>query len=267
MQVDSLFVYPVKSLAGISVTSLTLDVRGPAYDRRWMIVDDAGCFVTQRERPELARITTALSDGQVSIGIPGVGDHPLRVSGERRNARVWRDWVKACRAEPGPAQILSDYCGQSLDLVYMPDDSRRTAEAHYAGAGQPIGFADGFPFLIVNRASLDELNRRLQRSVDIRRFRPNIVVSGADAWAEDHWPGIIVGLVAFNLVKPCSRCLITTVDPDSGVRAEDLQPLRTLGTYRRQPDGVMFGVNAVHQGAGPVRLGDPVIVDTRGVIE
>ncbi|MDX1802310.1 MAG: MOSC domain-containing protein [Marinobacter sp.] len=267
MQVDSLFIYPVKSLAGIPVTSLALDARGPEHDRRWMIIDNDGSFVTQRDRPELARISTTLTDGKVSIGIPGFGDHPLRVSGEQRNARVWQDWVRAYRAEPGPAQLLSDFCGQSLDLVYMPDDCRRTADAQYAGAGRPVGFADGFPFLIVNRASLDELNSRLDRPVDIRRFRPNIVVSGAEAWAEDQWPGIIIGLVAFNLVKPCSRCLITTVDPDSGVRAGDLQPLRTLGSYRRQADGVMFGVNAVHQGTGPVKAGDPVIVDTRGVFE
>lgn len=267
MQVDSLFIYPVKSLAGIPVSSLRLDARGPAHDRRWMIIDEDGAFVTQRERPELARISTALTDGQVSIGIPGSGSHPLRVSVEQRNARVWRDWVKAFRAEPGPAQLLSDFCGQSLDLVYMPDDCRRTADPHYAGAGQSVSFADGFPFLIANRASLDELNSRLECPVDIRRFRPNIVLTGAQAWAEDHWPGIIVGMVAFNMVKPCSRCLITTVDPDSGLRAGDLQPLRTLGRYRLQPDGVMFGVNAVHQGTGPVKLGDPAIVDTRGVFE
>lgn len=268
MQVDSLFLYPVKSLAGIPVNRLVLDERGPAADRRWMIIDADGCFVTQRERPELARVSTSLESGQVSIGIPGFGNQPLRVSTDQRNVRVWQDWVRALRAEPGPAQRLSEFCGQPLDLVYMPDESRRLADARYAGAGKPIGFADGFPFLIVNRASLDELNSRLENPVDIRRFRPNIVISGAQAWEEDQWPGIIAGMVAFNLVKPCSRCLITTVDPDTGLRNTDLQPLRTLGSYRREPDGVMFGINAVHQGSGPVTVGDPVIVDkSRGVFE
>lgn len=263
MQVQSLFIYPVKSLAGIAVDSVTLDDFGPSGDRRWMVVDGEGHFVTQRTRPELALIKTALtgsgSDREVTLDIPGEGTFTLQPGDGEMRVLVWRDWVKALRAQPGPSEALSRFCGDTLSLVYMPGETFRRVDASRVAEYRRVGFADGYPFLIVNDASLEELNGRLERPVDIRRFRPNIVVTGAaSAWEEDGWRNLVIGDVPFSLVKPCSRCVMTTVDPDAGTKAPDLQPLRTLGTYRRTGDGVIFGMNAIHEGQGELRVGNPV---------
>lgn len=255
MQIQSLFLYPVKSLAGIAVDSLALDEFGPKGDRRWMITDALGRFLTQREYPQLARVTARLEVGGVAIDVPDEGVYPLLPSGQVRNVMVWDDWLSARRAEPGPAAALGRFLGLEVDLVYMPDDTFRPVDRVWVRDRRRVGFADGFPFLVVNQASLDELNTRLSQPVEMRRFRPNIVVAGATPWAEDAWSGLCCDSVRLDLVKPCSRCVVTTVEPDQGVKDPDQQPLRTLGQYRRLPGGVIFGMNAVHTGDGPLRVG------------
>ncbi|MDX1635908.1 MAG: MOSC domain-containing protein [Marinobacter sp.] len=259
MQIQSLFLYPVKSLAGIEVDSLALDEFGPAGDRRWMITDPLGRFMTQRDYPQLARVAVSVdSEGVVTLRIPDEGSHTLIRSGATRNVMVWDDWLAAQRAEPGPAEALGRFLDMEVDLVYVPDDTFRPVDRVWVRERRRVGFADGYPFLVVNQASLDELNTRLQQPVEMRRFRPNIVVSGASAWAEDTWPALTSNNVRLELVKPCSRCVMTTVDPDLGVKAPDQQPLRTLGQYRRLPGGVIFGMNAIHTGDGPLEVGQPV---------
>ncbi|MEX0603170.1 MAG: MOSC N-terminal beta barrel domain-containing protein [Marinobacter sp.] len=264
MQVQSLYYYPVKSLPGINVERLELDDFGPVGDRRWMITDQFGQFITQRNYPALARVGISVDAGVVSIEVPDQGRFRLIASAEAHNVMVWNDWIEAERAEAGPAEGLSNYLGIKVDVVYMPDRTFRIVDRVWVKERRRVGFADGFPFLIVNQASLDELNTRLEDSIDIRRFRPNIVVTGAEPWAEDHWGVLLIGSVRFSLVKPCSRCVLTTVDPDTGTKAADQQPLRTLGSYRRQPGGVIFGMNAIHGGEGPVVLGDAVSFDEFG---
>ncbi|OEY67387.1 MOSC domain-containing protein [Marinobacter sp. X15-166B] len=260
LRIEALFTYPVKSLAGLPVTTLALDDFGPSGDRRWMIVDEEGHFVTQRSRPELALIATTVTQGTVAIEVPG---HPSMtlVPGQRvRRVKVWGDWVDAVVAESGPAEAISQHCGAPLQLVYMPDTTFRRVDPGRVRDDRRVGFADGFPFLVVNQQSLDDLNRRLDHPVDIRRFRPNIVVSGAPAWDEDEWRELQIGGLAFDLVKPCSRCIMTTVDPDTGINSAGAQPLRTLGQFRRTLDGVIFGMNAVHRGEGSLASGDQVVV-------
>lgn len=259
MQVLSQFVYPVKSLRGIALPEMALDEFGPAGDRRWMIVDAEGQFVTQRSHPRLALIHTALVRGEVVIDVPGHGAHTLEPGHTTRPVRVWQDWVKAGDAAGSASEALSGFIGESLTLVHMPDATFREVKGGRVTERRRVGFADGFPFLIVNQASLDDLNSRLDNPVDIRRFRPNLVIEGAEAWQEDLWRQLRIGDVVFDLVKPCSRCVMTTVDPDLGTKAADAQPLRTLGRFRRTPDGVMFGINALHRPEGVmVRRGDPV---------
>lgn len=264
MHVQSLYFYPVKSLPGIAVEQLALDEFGPAGDRRWMITDDYGNFVSQRSLPQLARIGVRVEAGVVFVDVPGSGEFPLEPGLATRNVMVWDDWLGAICAKPGPAEALSRFCDKPLDVVYMPNDTFRAIDRVWVKDRRRVGFADGFPFLIVNQASLDELNERLDIKVDMRRFRPNIVVSNAKAWAEDRWAGMTIGAVYFDLVKPCSRCVMTTVDPDNGTKAADQQPLRTLGSYRMQIGGVIFGMNAIHEGSGPVVLGDAVTLDGKG---
>lgn len=262
MQVHSLYVYPVKSLAGIQVSSFRMDDFGPAPDRRWMIVDADRQFVTQRSNPELARIGTRLEEGRVMVNIPGEGEFSLVAGSEECRVRVWRDWTKAVYGGNEVSDALSRYCGETFRFVFMPDETFRRVDASRVTEYRRVSFADGFPLLITNLASLEELNSRLETAVEMRRFRPNIVVEGAAPWEEDEWKALSVNNIVFSLVKPCSRCVMTTVDPDHGVKAPDLQPLRELGTYRRTADGVIFGMNAIHESAGEIRVGSPVTYAT-----
>ncbi|MEQ9547508.1 MAG: MOSC domain-containing protein [Marinobacter sp.] len=259
MRVHSLYIYPVKSLAGIAVSSFKMDDFGPSHDRRWMIVDSERRFVTQRDYPMLARIQTALVGDCVRVSIPGEGDYLLQPGEDEARVLVWRDWVKAVYGTAEASEALSRFCGVEFHFVFMPDTSFRRVDAGRVTEERRVSFADGFPFLVTNLASLDELNGRLGTPVEMRRFRPNIVIEGAEAWSEDDWQQLLIGKQVFSLVKPCSRCVMTTVDPDTGVKGSDLQPLRTLGQYRRTVDGVIFGMNAIHEAPGTVRAGDPVI--------
>jgi len=259
VRVHSLFIYPVKSLAGIAVPTFELDDFGPRDDRRWMIVDDDRQFVSQRSHPELARITTSLESGYVTVTIPGEGSFRLQPDQAELRVRVWQDWVLAKAGAADASAALSRFCGIALRFAYMPDDAFRRVDPSRVADSRRVSFADGFPLLVTNTASLEELNGRLAESVDMRRFRPNIVVEGAQPWEEDHWRDIAIGSIRLRFVKPCSRCVMTTVDPSTGIRNSDLQPLRTLGQYRRTDDGVIFGMNAIHESSGRLNVGDPVI--------
>lgn len=258
MRVQSLFIYPVKSLAGIEVTSYELDEFGPAGDRRWMLVNDQGQFITQRQLPVLAKVATRLRPVGVEIGIPGQGDFILQPGNGRMEVKVWSDTVDAVTGPEAADNAISRYVGQSLRFVHMPDECFRRVDPVRVPESRRVGFADGFPLLITNQASLDELNSRLADAVDMRRFRPNIVISGPEAWSEDRWSSVTVGETRFVVVKPCSRCVMTTVDPGTGLKDPETEPLRTLSRYRRTEDGVIFGQNAVHQGRGRLSVGDAV---------
>lgn len=261
MKVHSLFVYPVKSLSGIEVTSFDTDDFGPVGDRRWMIVDDDRRFITQREHPELARVGTRLEGDKVIINIPDEGEFALIASDEELRVLVWRDWVMALTGLPEANSALSRFCRKSVRLMFMPDSSFRRVDAGRVDEYRRVGFADGFPFLVTNTASLEELNMRLEAPVEMRRFRPNIVIEGAGAWEEDHWQSLSIGNNHLSVVKPCSRCVMTTVDPATGHKDAALQPLRTLAGYRRTQEGVIFGQNAIHESPGIIRVGDPVTVN------
>ena len=261
MKVHSLFVYPVKSLSGIEVTSFHTDEFGPVGDRRWMIVDDERRFVTQREHPELARVETQLDGDRVVINIPGEGEFGLTASNDELRVLVWRDWVKALAGLREASDALSRFCRKPVSLVFMPDSSFRRVDAGRVDEYRRVGFADGFPFLVTNTASLAELNTRLEVPVEMRRFRPNIVVEGADAWDEDHWQSLSIGNNRLSIVKPCSRCVMTTVDPSTGLKDAAVQPLRTRSRYRRTGEGVIFGQNAIHESPGLIRVGEPVTVN------
>jgi hypothetical protein len=262
MRVHSLFLYPVKSLAGIAVDSFELDQFGPAGDRRWMLVDDECQFVTQRTLPQLALVQPSLgADGEVSITLPGQPPIALQTSGENLSVRVWRDWVQGqvgCDAASG---AISRFCGLSLRFVFMPDSSFRQVQTNLATERRRVSFADGYPLLVTNTASLVELNERLAVTVDMRHFRPNIVVDGAAAWLEDNWQAVTIGEGSYRVLNPCSRCVMTTVNPDTGEKAASVQPLRTLATYRRTADGIMFGMNAIHDSPCRLSVGDCVIVN------
>ncbi|HLU82617.1 MAG TPA: MOSC N-terminal beta barrel domain-containing protein [Trueperaceae bacterium] len=256
-------VYPVKSLKGTALDQGVVTATGLAYDRRWLIVDEEGGFLSQREVPRMCLITPTVGATSLRLGAPGMSDIelPLRErGGERRRVTVWDDEVEA---EPAPAYIgewLSDFLGGRYQLVRMPEETVRGVDPQYARAGDRVGFADAFPFLIIAQASLDDLNRRLvargEQPLPMDRFRPNLVVAGCQPFAEDEWRNVSIGDIGFRVVKPCARCVITTTDQATG--ATGREPLRTLASYRRKGTKVLFGQNACHDSEGELRVGDAV---------
>lgn len=257
LRVASLHIYPVKACGAVDVEVMHLDSRGPWGDRRYMIVDDQGRFVTQREEPSLARIQPSLLPQGLHL-VPAQGV-PLTVSeGERRRrVQVWGSELDALDAGDQAARWLSSYLDRSVRLVSMAPDVRRPIDAPHEGAATSVAFADGFPLLVTHQASLRELNGRLDEPVSMSRFRANIVLDGGVAWEEDRWTTMTLGSAVLTLPKPCERCKVITVDQGTGETSRE--PLRTLATYRCVTGaGVIFGQNAIHQGPATIRVGDAV---------
>lgn len=252
MEISGLFVYPIKSGAGLPVDRRELDGFGMTGDREYMVVDPDGMFLTQREAPKLALVQPVLADG-LRLETP-VGSAIARPSG-RRQVTVWEHTGAAIDCGDEVADLLSALLERPCRLVKTAPDHRRPTEF---GGGQ-VGFADGFPLLIISESSLAHLNSRLPQSLPMNRFRPNVVVADAEPFAEDTWVTVDLGPVTVDVVKPCARCAITRVDQATGIRG-DGEPLRTLGTFRKAKGGVMFGQNAVHRGPGELKVGDTVRV-------
>jgi uncharacterized protein YcbX len=261
MRITELHVFPIKGAAGVALPHTTLDAFGMADDRRWMIVDERAVFVSQREHPELALLRVQLQPDELVIRSARAGE--ARVprnggSGPAVRVRVWGDTVDAIDAGDAAAHTISAHLGSPVRLVHMPDLSVRGVDPDYGRASDRVSFADAFPLLLITQESLDALNARLAEPIPILRFRPNIVVAGAHPHAEDEWRRIRLGDVSCDVVKPCSRCATTTVDPATGVRGKE--PLRTLASYRAWNQKVWFGQNLIHRQPGELAVGDPVEV-------
>jgi uncharacterized protein YcbX len=267
MHVTELHVYPLKSARGIALPSARLDALGISGDRRMMLTDPSGHFITQRELPELARLTAlpqathlqlTLSDGRDMMVAP---PHPDR----RMDVAVWRSVVSAAVAEDSVNERLSEWFGRPVKLVFFDGAASRKANAEWAGPDSPVSFADGYQVLVTTTGSLKALNADMaahgEGSVGMERFRPNIVVDWDEAWAEDGWASIEIGGIPFDLVKPCARCIMTTQDQQTGSR-EGANPMPAMGRIRMSADrrvpGPLFGWNAVPRGEGVLRIGDTV---------
>jgi uncharacterized protein YcbX len=256
-----IFVYPVKSARGIALREATLGDRGLEHDRRFLIVDDDGRFVTQREEPRLALLYTGTTDDELSLSFEGKRIAlPLRPSsGEPRKVRIFGDDVDGALDLGAVARsFLSEAFGRPLSLVYMPDGVRRQVDPSRAGPTDIVGFADAFPYLLASESSLRALNAVLSDPVPMKRFRPNFVIEGADAWAEDHYRELKIGALPFLALKPCSRCVIIDTDQDLGVRSPG--PLAALARTHTLGKRAIFGQNLVARGTGTLRVGDPVLV-------
>jgi uncharacterized protein len=246
--IGRLFVYPVKSAAGIECESVELSPQGFRHDREWMIVDPAGRFLTQREEGRLALLSTAIEDGGLRLSTPsGQG---IRVAVDHGGApvsvQVWNAQCRAFDAGPEAAQLLSDFLGRPLNLVRFDTSQPRLADARWtAGAAVPTFFSDGYPLLVLSQASIDDLAARVGSSLPVQRFRPNILLEGVPAYAEDAANLLESGEVRLQLTKPCARCAITTIDQKTGARTGE-EPLATLKSYRfdKELRGVVFGRNA-----------------------
>ena len=260
IRVSGLTVYPVKSCRGIDLAEAVVGATGFEHDRQWMVVDADGRFLSQRQAPELAQIEVATGGDQLTLSAPAlpVLTIPLGTpQGPERTVEVWQDRFAAVDAGDAAARWLEQHLGRQARLVRMASaDSRPLAGG--AVTGIAVSFADAFPFLLVSKGSLEELNRRLKVPLPMDRFRPNIVVAGCDPHTEDGWARVAIGEVVFRVAKPCARCVITTTDQRTGERGPE--PLRTLATYRMVEGKVLFGQNLVHENRGVVRVGDEVWV-------
>lgn len=260
MTLTALYRYPVKSLRGEECESLEVGPRGLRFDRHWMIVDAQRRFLTQRQRARMSLIAArADTGGTLHLQSAGMPDIQVRMAeGARAPVTVWGDTLDAIDAGPQAAAWLSEFLGLECRLVRFPADQVRQVDPDFANPSDQVGFADGFPFLLIAQATLDDLNARLADPVPMLRFRPNLVVGGTEPNAEDHWRRIRIGDLSFRVAKPCSRCIIPTIDPATAQRGSE--PLRTLMTYRRRDNKIYFGQNLIHDATGRLAVGMPVEV-------
>ncbi|MBB2203935.1 MOSC domain-containing protein [Gluconacetobacter takamatsuzukensis] len=260
-RVVALHVHPVKSLGGIAVAEGRLGPCGLEDDRRWMVVDPDGRFLTQRQMPHMALVGVARGPGGLVLARAGLGAHAVArppADGARRMVQVWKDSVPAVDAGDAAAAWLGAALGRPCRLVYLHDTGARPADPAFAPPGATVGFADGFAVLLASRDSLDALNRDLPAAVPMDRFRPNLVLEGAAPWAEDGWRLLAVGAALLRIVKPCSRCIVTTIDQQTAEIPDPREPLATLARTRRARGGVMFGQNAAVVRPGRIAVGDQV---------
>jgi uncharacterized protein YcbX len=257
-----LFVYPVKSARGIALREAELGDRGIAHDRRFMVVDEHGRFLTQRETPALAKLCTALDDdgklGELRLTFERQELLlPLRpTQGVTRRVRVFADELDALDLGAQASTFLSAALGRHASLVYMPEQTRRQVDPSRAAARDIVGFADGFPYLLANESSLGALNRELPAPVPMERFRPNFVIAGVPAYSEDSFVDLTIGGLPFRALKPCSRCVIVNTDQTSGRRERGvLEALVRTHSLGNRP---IFGQNLVAQGTGRLTVGDHV---------
>lgn len=257
-----IYTYPVKSCGGVALERGELGDRGLRHDRRWMLVDCEGRFLSQRRLPRMALISVSLAAEALLLEAPGMSTLALPLQptpdelGARLPVRVFDDVTEGAAAGAEADRWFGEFLGLGCRLVYMPDDVVRPVDTRYAQEGDRVGFADGFPLLLFSEASLADLNSRLPEPVAEDRFRPNLVVSGCEAFAEDGWRRLRIGEVDLRVAKPCSRCTITTVDQSSGEKGKE--PLRALAGYRQTGGKVLFGQNLAHDAPGEIAVGQLV---------
>ncbi len=260
--VSAIFYYPLKSARGIALDHARLDDRGIRGDRRWMLVDGEGRFVSQREASRLCLVQPGFTAEGMTLEAPGMDPVvvPRRSNGEGRRVVLWDDTCGASDMGDEPARWFSTFLDLPVRMVFMPADSRRRIDPAWDSRGRITSFTDGFPLLFTSQSSLDDLNGRLEERVPMNRFRPSVVISGAEPWAEDRWSLLRISGVEYDVGKPCERCVMATINQDTGEAGHE--PLRTLATFRRVNGKTLFGRNVMHRDAGVLRVGDRVDVVT-----
>lgn len=267
MKVEALNIYPLKSGRAVPVDTATVRLDGLSGDRRFMIVEPDGRFITQRELQALARIEATAVGESLHLEMEGRQLFASFEPEDRLDVTIWDCPVNAAVADEAVNDVLSDWLARPVKLVHMDAAAYRAEGEEWAGSPAPVGFADGFPVLVTTTGSLADLNRTLvakgQEPVGMDRFRTNILVSCEEPWEEDFWQAIEVGGIVFDLVKPCARCIMTTQDQATGERIGG-NPIQGLAEKRMSADrrvpGVLFGWNAVPRGESEIRLGDAVRV-------
>lgn len=260
-QISEIWIYPIKSLGGISVRSAVVRPKGLAWDRRWMLVDESNQFMTQRNLPQMALFKLTLADGRVqvthrneSVSFPVTGDCSTLFE-----AAIWDDRVMVGEVSREVSQWFSEQLAMRCRLVSFPEENARPVDPKYRVAEDQVSLADGYPLLIIGQSSLDDLNMRLREPVLMNRFRPNLVFTGGAPYEEDEWKNFSAGTNRFAAVKRCARCVLTTVDPSTGEKGTE--PLATLSKYRRVDSKVLFGQNLIALNYNEVSVGDKIVLE------
>lgn len=261
-QLTGLNIFPIKSTAPIRLAQAVVGAQGLQWDRRWMLVDASGLFMTGRKFPRLTLIQSRVIPEGIEVSAPDMPslvvpvDFPFE---KNLSVRVWSDQCLVPAYGKFIDQWFSSFLNTDCHLVFMPTGFVRRVDPAYASPQDQVSFADGFPLLLISEGSLADVNQRLPIPVPMDRFRPNLVVRGCEAFAEDSWQRIRIGEVLLKVAKPCSRCVFTTVDPQIGARDVSGEPLQTLSSYRKRADGkVYFGQNVLIENVGVLRIGDLV---------
>lgn len=263
MQITQLNIYPVKSARGIALSQSAISAEGLPGDRRAMLVDPSGHFITQRELPAIASLNVVPEAGGYRLSIDGKGEVLTVPSAARLEVTVWKSNVDAALATDDVNGALSQWLGKEMKLAFFDDQSTRLANVEWTGNETPVTFADGYQILVATTASLEALNADMmangEDNIGMERFRPNIVLETDEAWAEDRWAAIDINGIRFDLVKPCTRCIMTTQDQKTGSR-DVPSPMKAMGRIRMSADrrvpGVLFGWNLTPRGRGTISLGD-----------
>ncbi|KJV07334.1 MOSC domain-containing protein [Methylocucumis oryzae] len=260
--------YPIKSLAGVNVSQWPVIATGFKYDRKWMLIDAQGRFMSQRNSPRMALIHVELSEHALQISAPmqGTLTLPLTQHSERRvDCTIWQDQCRACLVSDEADRWFSEFLQQPCRLVYQANDDIRHVDQNYAQLSDQTAFSDGFPFLLISESSLALLNAQMGLNLPMARFRPNLVVSGCEAYAEDGWRAIRINNLDFRLPKPCSRCAIPSLNPETGEYGKE--PLATLSRTRKWQNKVYFGQNVLHNQQGILSVGDEIIILSEGQMQ
>jgi len=263
LYLSELHIYPIKSLGGISLQQSEITETGLKYDRKWMLIDDEGTFVTQRKHFELAMLQVKIDAETLSVSHKKDPAISISFSLEENTGitipvRIWDDESTGLEVSKEVNRWFSDFMQMPVRLVQMPAEARRLVDPRYAEENEIVSFADGYPCLLISQASLNGLNDKLKDPVRMDRFRPNFVFTGGEAHIEDTFGSFYLGDVLFSAVKPCARCVLTTIDQQTGEKGHE--PLKTLAGYRTINKKVMFGQNLIHQGNGTIRIGDQIRV-------
>jgi uncharacterized protein YcbX len=256
-----IFTYPIKSTRGLSLTQARAEPLGLEHDRRWMLVRPNGSFITGREFPSLVRVSAVPTAGGLHLSAPDQPELWVQAppaDAPRLEVTIWKERCSAARVDEAADRWFSQYLRKPAALVYVDAQTKRPVDPKYSRPGDQVSFADAFPLLLLSRASVEELNRRLSRPVTVEHFRPNLVVEGCEPFAEDGWGRLRIGNAELEIAKPCARCAFTLVDPLTGARATNGEPLRTLAFFRRKGLKVLFGQNVLVRRPGVIQVGDPI---------
>ncbi len=266
LRLSEIWIYPIKSLGGIRLPHAMVMEKGLAFDRRWMLVDENGVFMTQRTTPAMALFKLKIVKRELKIVysprsiVHSISLHPNHIE-KNENVIIWNDPVVVSEVSKDTSTWFSEILGLQCRLVHFPEENPRAVDPNYKVNDEHLSLADGYPFLIIGEQSLNFLNTKLVQPLPMNRFRPNFVFTGGEVNEEDTWRNFTIGNNRFVGVKPCSRCVLTTVNQDTAEKGDE--PLRTLATYRKKENKILFGQNLLSVDQGQVKEGDVITIQSR----